>query len=77
MQPTGIPVEFDQMIGQSLFSELGRNSVESIARGGWNVEKRRGERILGRGDRLDGLYSVFEGNLKLYMLSCNGDEQPD
>ena len=75
MQPTGIPVEREQLTGQSLFSDLGPRTLESIARGGWTVEKRRAARILGRGDHLDGLYTVFEGSLKLYMLSCNGDER--
>ena len=75
MQPTGIPVEREQLTGQSLFSDLDPRTLDSIARGGWMVEKRRAARILGRGDHLDGLYTVFEGSLKLYMLSCNGDER--
>ena len=75
MQSTGIPVDVDQLGEHSLFVDLDRKCVESIARGGWVVEKRRAERILGRGDHLEGLYTVFEGNLKLYMLSCNGDER--
>ena len=75
MQSTGIPVDRDQLLGQSLFRDLDQKCIESIVRGGWIVEKRRGERILGRGDRLEGLYTVFEGNLKLYMLSCSGDER--
>ena len=75
MQPTGIPVEREQLTGQSLFSDLDPRTLESIARGGWTVEKRRAARILGRGDHLDGLYTVFEGSLKLYMLSCSGDER--
>ena len=75
MQSTGIPVDLDQLLGHSLFIDLDQRSVESISRGGWIVEKRRATRILGRGDRLDGLFTVFEGSLKLYMLSCNGDER--
>ena len=75
MQPTGIPVEREQLAGQSLFRDLDPRTLESIARGGWMVEKRRAARILGRGDHLEGLYTVFEGSLKLYMLSCNGDER--
>jgi len=75
MQPTGIPIDPDQLVGQTLFSEIAPSALESIARGGWTVEKRRAARILGRGDHLEGLYTVFEGNLKLYMLSCSGDER--
>jgi CRP-like cAMP-binding protein len=75
MQPTGIPVDPDQLVGQTLFSDIDPSALESIARGGWTVEKRRATRILGRGDDLEGLYTVFEGSLKLYMLSCSGDER--
>ena len=75
MQSTGVPVDLDRLGEQSLFRDLDRKCVESLARGGWTVEKRRATRILGRGDCLDGLYTVFEGSLKLYMLSCNGDER--
>lgn len=75
MQPTGISVDLDQLVEHSLFRDLDRKCVESVARGGWMVEKRRAARILGRGDHLDGLYTVFEGSLKLYMLSCSGDER--
>jgi CRP-like cAMP-binding protein len=75
MQPTGIPVDVEQLREQSLFRDLEQRYLESIARGGWTVERRRASRILGRGDHLEGLYTVFEGRLKLYMLSCSGDER--
>lgn len=75
MQSTGIPVDLDRLRKQALFRDLEQRYLESIARGGWAVERRRASRILGRGDHLDGLYTVFEGSLKLYMLSCNGDER--
>jgi len=75
MQSTGIQVDVDQLATQSLFRDLDQKCLGSIARGGWMVQKRRASRILGRGDRLDGLYTVFEGSLKLYMLSCSGDER--
>ena len=35
----------------------------------------RGQRVVQRGDYLEGMYSVLEGRLKLYMLSCGGDER--
>lgn len=75
MHSTGNPVDLDQMREQSLFRGLGVRCVESIARGGWVVQERRSARIISRGDHLDGMYTVFEGRLKLYMLSCNGDER--
>jgi len=75
MQPTGTPVDVDQLREQSLFRDLDQRDLESIAGGGWVVERRRASRILGRGDHLEGLYTVFDGSLKLYMLSCSGDER--
>lgn len=75
MHTTGIPLDVEEMLEQPLFERLDRASAAEIARGGWMVTHKRGVRILSRGDRLDGLYSVFEGRLKLYMLSCNGDER--
>jgi len=75
MHSTGIPVDAEQLSGQQLFGGLGRDSLERIAQGGWYVDFPRGTRVLGRGDTLDGLYTVSEGRLKLYMLSCNGDER--
>jgi CRP-like cAMP-binding protein len=75
MQPTGISVDLDQLREQTLFQDLEQRYLESIAHGGWVVERRRACRILGRGDHLEGLYTVFDGSLKLYMLSCSGDER--
>lgn len=75
MHSTGIPVDADRLFDQPLFERLDVPGIEAIARGGWMVEVRRGDRVLGRGDELDGLYFVVEGRLKLYMLSCNGDER--
>jgi CRP-like cAMP-binding protein len=75
MHPSGIPIDIDKMTDTPLFRGLERHSVESIARGAWTVEYRRAARIIGRGEYLDGLFTVFDGRLKLYMLSCNGDER--
>ena len=75
MQPTGMPIDLEQMTGQPLFAGIDGVSLAAIASGGWAVEEGRGARILSRGDHLEGLYSVFQGSLKLYMLSCSGDER--
>lgn len=75
MQPTGIPVDPYQLRGQSLFKDIDQRCLNALAQGAWTIEKRRAARIFGRGDHLDGLYTVFDGSLKLYMLSCNGDER--
>lgn len=75
MHSTGIPVDVEQLRQQPLFQHLDLSTLTRIATGGWTVEAHRAVRILGRGDHLHGLYTVLEGRLKLYMLSCNGDER--
>lgn len=75
MHPTGTPIDADQLFDQPLFDNLDQASIAEITRGGWVVEIKRGSRLLARGDQLDGLYMVLDGRLKLYMLSCNGDER--
>lgn len=75
MHSTGATIDPDAMRQIALFNNLEGPSVERIAGGGWTVRHPRGTRVLGRGEALNGLYAVFEGRLKLYMLSCNGDER--
>ena len=75
MHSNGKPVQMEQLYRVPLFHEVGEGNLKSIARQGSVLEMPRGTRILGRGEHLNGLYSVFEGRLKLYMLSCNGDER--
>lgn len=75
MHPTGISVDESRLQAMSLFEDLTPESVNEIAAGGWLTEYPRGTRVLSRGDTLDGIYAVFDGRLKLYMLSCNGDER--
>jgi CRP-like cAMP-binding protein len=75
MHSTGAAVDAAQLADHPLFSCLDTAAVDEIARSGWLVSHVRGERVLSRGDMLDGLYLVITGRLKLYMLSCNGDER--
>lgn len=75
MHPTGISVDESRLRAMPMFEDLAAESITDIAAGGWLIEHPRGTRVLSRGDSLDGLYTVFEGRLKLYLLSCNGDER--
>lgn len=75
MHSTGIPIEMEQVHAMALFRDLGDDGLASIVSRSWAVEMPRRSRVLGRGDHLQGLYSVLEGRLKLYMLSCSGDER--
>ncbi len=58
-----------------MFDRLDSATILHVARVGWEIGFKRGDRVLSRGERLDGLYVVLEGRLKLYMLSCHGDER--
>jgi CRP-like cAMP-binding protein len=58
-----------------LFQQLDAQTVVSIADAGRALHVPRAGRILNRGDRLDGFYVVFEGSLKMYILSCDGTER--
>jgi CRP-like cAMP-binding protein len=75
MHSNGNPVPRDQIRDLALFAAMDEDSLADIALGGWVVEHKRGTRVVGRGDFLEGLYTVLEGRLKLYMLSCHGDER--
>jgi CRP-like cAMP-binding protein len=75
MQVTKRTLDVDQMQDHVLFRDLPRGEVARIAETGWLTEIDRGTRILSRAEMLDGLYIVFDGRLKIYMLSCNGDER--
>jgi len=75
MHSNGKPVEIEQLHAVPLFSGMGEEHLDAVARHSSVLDLARGTRVLGRGDQLDGMYSVLEGRLKLYMLSCNGDER--
>lgn len=75
MHSTGVPISIDMLEGLTLFQGLAHHRLDELAAGGWTVDHARSVRVIGRGDYIDGLYGVFEGRLKLYMLSCNGDER--
>jgi CRP-like cAMP-binding protein len=73
--PNGSSIAPEDLGGQALFAGLAESNLVQIAEAGSTSDVRRGARILSRGDRLDGLYMLMSGSLKLYMLSCSGDER--
>lgn len=75
MQRTRTPITVEEIQGSGLFASLDADSLLPLAQGAWAVTCNRGQRVLQRGDYLEGMYSVLEGRLKLYMLSCSGDER--
>jgi CRP-like cAMP-binding protein len=75
MHASGISIDERRLRQMQLFEDLAAETVTQIAEGGWVIEHGRGARVLSRGDHLDGLFTVFDGQLKLYMLSCGGNER--
>ncbi|MCB1774756.1 MAG: Crp/Fnr family transcriptional regulator [Gammaproteobacteria bacterium] len=73
--PNGCPIAPTDLGRQALFAGLAEANLARIAEAGSIIDVKRGERVLSRGDRLDGLYVLLSGSLKLYVLSCGGDER--
>jgi CRP-like cAMP-binding protein len=72
---TGQPAEADRLIQAPFLAALDERHVVALAECSSTLRHPRGTRVLSRGDHLDGLFVVLSGKLKLFMLSCNGDER--
>jgi len=75
LHATGQPADVERLAQAPLLAALDERHVIALARTSSTVCHSRGARVLSRGDRLDGLFVVLSGKLKLFMLSCNGDER--
>lgn len=75
MQQLKTQVDIEQIRQLSLFKELDLTTADQLAQQARMRKLRKGELLLKRGQKLDGLYMVLEGKLKLYLLSCNGSER--
>lgn len=69
------PADVTRLRSVALFADLDEPDLVTIASGATQLDMPRAARVLSRGDQLEGLYAVLSGSLKLYMLSCNGDER--
>jgi len=58
-----------------LFQQVDPRAVSSIADACRAFHVGRTDRVLSRGDQLDGFYIVMDGSLKAYFLSCDGSER--
>lgn len=58
-----------------LLSGIERNSLDEIAAHASKSRVERGEVVIKRGQQLTGFYGVLAGSLKLYLLSCDGQER--
>lgn len=75
MHSTGHPTHPERLVQASIFDNLEEERVLDLVGRSKTVCYRRGARVLSRGDRLDGLFVVLSGQLKLFMLSCSGGER--
>ncbi len=58
-----------------MFSELQPNQIELLANGTRVVTVAKGETLFNRGDRAHGFYLLLEGQIKLGIISPQGDEK--
>ena len=75
MQQLKTQVDIDQIRHFSLFKRLDISAADRLAQQARTRMVRKGEMVLKRGQVLDGLFTVLEGKLKIYLLSCNGSER--
>lgn len=75
MHATGQPTEADRLNQVPFLAKLDEPDVVALAQRSVTLRHPRGTRVLSRGDYLEGLFVVLSGKLKLFMLSCNGDER--
>jgi CRP/FNR family transcriptional regulator, dissimilatory nitrate respiration regulator len=75
MQQSAPLLTADQLRALPLFATLAPEAASAVVSQARGVEVPRGELLVRRGQRLDGMYTVLEGTLKIYLLSCNGDER--
>ena len=64
-----------RLSGFYMFSELQPNQIELLANGTRVVEVSRGGTLFNRGDRAHGFYLLLEGQIKLGVISPQGDEK--
>lgn len=58
-----------------MFSELQENQIEYLAKGTKLIDIERGGNLFNRGDRAHGFYILLEGQIKLGVVSPQGDEK--
>ena len=58
-----------------MFSELQENQIEYLASGTRLIDISRGNNLFNRGDRAHGFYILLEGQIKLGVVSPQGDEK--
>lgn len=58
-----------------MFSELQENQIEYLVSGSRLIDISRGNNLFNRGDRAHGFYILLEGQIKLGVVSPQGDEK--
>ncbi|MGB2833496.1 MAG: Crp/Fnr family transcriptional regulator [Methylotenera sp.] len=64
-----------KLTGFYMFSELQSSQIEFLANGTRIIEVARGGTLFNRGDRAHGFYLLLEGQIKLGIISPQGDEK--
>lgn len=75
MHRTKAPMDAAQIRDVPLFAPLDATAAEELAGKARALALQKNQLLLKRGCKLDGMYAVMEGTLKIYLLSCNGVER--
>ncbi len=75
MQTRSRPTQTERLVGAPIFQNLDRSRVEQLVTQAKTAHHPRATRVLSRSEKLDGLFVVLDGQLKIYMLSCDGAER--
>lgn len=75
MQPANKTPTVGLVRALPLFQPLEEDPLRRIAQASRVQRLKRGTIIIERGAHLDGFYAVLEGQLKIYLLACNGSER--
>jgi CRP-like cAMP-binding protein len=75
MQQSLRPLSAKNLRELPLFHRLDAKSAATIASHSRTLLVEKNELVLKRGDLLDGMFAVVGGRLKIYLLSCDGNER--
>lgn len=72
---TNKPYIASKLLGFYMFSELQKEQIEQLANNTHLLEAKKGDILFNRGDKAHGFYILLNGQIKLSVISPQGDEK--
>ncbi len=72
---TNKPYIASKLLGFYMFSELQNEQIEQLANNTHLLEAKKGDILFNRGDKAHGFYILLNGQIKLSVISPQGDEK--